>query len=277
MFLLLMSMAMTACAAAAGGSKPLPFDLRHNEIVVPVHVSGTPGFRFLLDTGASRSIISVTTARRVGAVAHARTLMITPSGQSVHAVTNVTLQLGERTPVSVTAAIVRDDELAATARVDGILGQDVLAPLVYTIDYRARAVRWDDARMTSAMEHRIPLQFVDGRALVAVAVQGVREPLRLIPDTGADGLVLFARRSSRLPALTPLNIGMLRTLVGRQLVRHVLLDGLSLGPVTLREQPAVVLEESDSAFPPGDGLLPLHLFSQVTVNGPAGYIVVTKG
>ena len=276
MFMWLMSVALTACAATVDGSKPLVFDRRDNQIVVPVSVSGSRPFRFLLDTGASRSLLSARVALEAGARANLRTVMITPAGRSVQPAAAVTLQLGEHAPFAVTATVVPDEELGGTAMVDGIVGQDVLNALVYTIDYKTKTIVWHASANPECAERRVPLEIAGGRAIVTISVEGVGEPLRLIPDTGADSLVLFARRDRQLPALTPMNVGMLRTLAGHRLVRRVLLDGLTVGGVDLRGQSAVVLAESDATLPAGDGLLPLHLFSRVTINGPAGYITVTR-
>jgi hypothetical protein len=98
----------------------------------------------------------------------------------------------------------------------------------------------------------------------------------MIPDSGSDGIVLFAGSGIELPPLTPLDVVMLRTLAGQQLVRRVLLDNFIVGDVYLRDQPAVLLAQNGNDRPDGDGLLPLHIFSRVTFNGPQGYLLVEK-
>ena len=98
----------------------------------------------------------------------------------------------------------------------------------------------------------------------------------MIPDTGSDGIVIFAGRGRSLPAMTPLNVGLLRTLTGQRLVRRVVLDALQVGSVRLEQQVGVMMPEGRTTLPFADGLLPLHLFSRVTINGPAGYIAVEK-
>ena len=253
------------------------FDLRQNEIVVPVTVSGHGPFRFLLDTGASQSVVSARVAESVGARATARTLMMTPAGHVVRPAVRIVLGLGDRPPLTVTATVLASSELTSSgATIDGIIGQDVLSSLVYIIDYRRRMIRWDgcDGLPTGAA---LPLSFTEGRALVSLtALPGSSEPLRLIPDTGADDLVLFARRGRLSPVTSTGEVAMLRTLAGHQLVRRAVLDVLRIGEITLRNHPALVLIERDRELPSGDGLLPLHLFSRVLVNGAAGYMVVER-
>jgi predicted aspartyl protease len=259
----------------ADGSKPLAFELRGHGIIIPVSVSGAGPFRFLLDTGASRSMIAASVAKRLSVPVRARTMMITPAGHSIRPVAAVTLRLGARSAVPVTATVAADDELAGT-RVDGIVGQDVLSGLVYTIDYSRRQIFWDDT-MPEADERRLELQFTNGRALVIIPPQaGMPHPLQLIPDTGADHVVLFTRRGRELPPFTPLDIGLLRTLAGQQLVRRVLIDALNVGGVDLLRQSAVILPSDAEALSLADGLLPLHLFSRVTVNGPERYLSVAR-
>jgi hypothetical protein len=51
---------------------------------------------------------------------------------------------------------------------------------------------------------------------------------------------------------------------------------MRVGAVTLRNQPAVVLEREGSNLAEGDGLLPLHRFSSVSFNNREGYLVVRK-
>jgi predicted aspartyl protease len=274
MLMVFMSAALSACSAVADGSKPLAFTLRGHEIIVPVTISGTGPFRFLLDTGASRSVIASRVAAALELTVRARTVMITPAGHAVRPVVSVTLRLGDRPPVPVTATVANDEMLQAD--VDGIVGQDVLSTLVYTIDYRRRTLYWDDCAHAQS-NHRLVLTVIDGRALVTLSAQtGTPEPLQFIPDTAADNVVLFARPGQQLPSLTPLDVGVLRTLAGQQLVRRVLIDALTVGGVVLRQQSAVILAGEDRPLLPGAGLLPLHLFSRVTLNGPAGYLTVSR-
>jgi predicted aspartyl protease len=275
MLMLLVSLAVSACAGVPDGRKPLAFSGRAHQVVVPVLVDGQGPFRFLLDTGASRSLISTDVARKVGAATVSRTRMVTAAGHSVRPVTLVQLQVGDVTTLRVAATILATAELRAGGRsVDGILGQDVLARHAYTIDYRRRQIRWDEETCFPGGV-RLPLDIDDGRAVVTLpAPTAAGAGLRMIPDSGADGLVLFARRGRLLPDVTGREVAMMRTLAGRQLVRRVLVDRLRLGNFDLVNQPAVVLE-ADATLS-GDGLLPLHGSSRVHVNGPAGYLVLER-
>jgi hypothetical protein len=277
MLIMVLSVAMSACAWPSAGSPPLPFELREHAIIVPVGVPDAGQFRFLLDTGASRTVISARVAARVRAIGRTRTLMVTPTGHAVRPAAELSLGLGTHPAVPVTATILGENELTRTGLpVDGILGQDVLSALVYTIDYARRVIVFDRCADVRD-DQKVPLEFEAGRAMVTIPAQpGLKQALRLIPDTGADTVVLYTRRGRPLPASTARDVGVIRTLAGQQLVRRVTLDSLRIGGATLAEHEAVLLETGGRESTGGDGLLPLHLFSRVTVNGPEGYIAVEK-
>jgi predicted aspartyl protease len=274
MLSMLIALCLTACPGTGASPGTVSFERNDNLIIVPVTVDGRGPFRFLLDTGASRSALGTRVVEQAGLKAESAIVMLTPGGRSLRPVTSASLAIRGRNPVRVNATIVDHDSFARDAiAIDGIIGQDVLAPLVYTIDYVRREIVWEP-RHDEASGRRLPLEFDNGRALVTLDA-GARAPLRFIPDTGADSIVLFAQRGRELPALTLLDVGMLRTLSGQQLVRRVRLHQLSVGEVILREPLAVVVSAGAHHAAIGDGLLPLHLFARVTIDGPGGYILVS--
>ena len=274
MLTMLLAICVTACAALGSARAAVSFERLDNAIIVPVTVEGRGPFRFMLDTGAGRSAVSSRVVEQAGLKADSTTVVLTPSGRSLRPMTNTSLGIGGRSPVRVDAIIVDHDGLVrGGAAIDGIIGQDVLAPLVYTIDFARREVVWEGA-FEDTNGRRLPLEFEHGSAFVTLGGDA-HAPLRLIPDTGTDSIVLFARPGRELPVLTPLDVGLLRTISGQQLARRVVVHELNVGEITLREQLAVVVNARSHDAALGDGLLPLHLFSRVTINGPRGYVVVS--
>jgi predicted aspartyl protease len=272
-FLLLVS----TPAGPTAATTVLPFELLDDgSIIVPVTINGVGPLQFMLDTGSSRSAVSASVATRLRLPTVATSVMITPSGRGVRALASIErLALGGGRTVSVKAVVLPHDDYGARARVDGLIGQDVLAPLVYTIDYTRKGIVWDEALQDGEKRTRLALQVSDGRVLASLPQPSAAgAALQLIPDSGADGIVLFARGSRPPIGVTPLDVGLLRTLSGHRLVRRVLVDELRVGDVLLRNQRAVIVQSDQADTPLGDGLLPLHLFARVTFNGPGQHLVV---
>jgi predicted aspartyl protease len=262
-------------ATAAANLSPTRFDLLEDgSIVVPVTISGMGPYRFVLDTGSSRTVISTRLSRELRLPVIAKTLMVMPAGREVaHIVRLNGLAVAGRPGVNVSAAVMPADRVAAGQPVDGLIGQDVLAAVVYTIDYDRREVEWH-APGDQLPGSRLPLNIRDNRLLVSLAQRdGDLSPLSLIPDSGSDGLVLFAHAQDKL-RLTLLDVGVLTSLSGSRLARRVQVDGLMVGNTRLTNPFAVVVDTGEPATMMGDGLLPLHLFARVTFNVGEGYLIV---
>lgn len=275
--LLLMFAGVPPPLGARSSPSVLPFWLAGNgAIVVPVTIEGHGPFRFLLDTGSSRSAISSELATRLRRPSVGQTMMVTPSGRVKRPVTRLErVVLGTAPSISVLAMILPAADLRAGA-VHGLIGQDVLSALTYTIDYNRRQLIWHSTPDTGVSGTRLPLEWKEGRVLVSLSQRSTaRSPLRLIPDSGTAGVVLFARRDRDLPPVTPLDVVVLRTLAGQRVVRRVLLDELDVGEIRLRDQLATVVDASPD-LDIADGLLPLHLFARVTINGPGRYLIVER-
>jgi len=268
---LLFAQPMTATAADRAIT---PFDLLEDgSIVVPVTIGGTGRYRFVLDTGSSRTVISSRLWKALRLPVVAKTLLVTPAGRGDAFVVRLRgIAVGGGAGIDVNAAVIPADRYAAGQRIDGLIGQDVLAAAFYTIDYRARAVVWHGAGdVHSGL--RLPLLIRDNRVLVSLAQrEGDPNPLYLIPDSGSDCLVLFAHARNKL-RFTSLDVGVLSSMSAVRLVRRVEVEGLMIGNTRLHAPSAVMLDNGD-AETMGDGLLPLHVFSQVTFNAGAGYLIV---
>lgn len=263
-------------AATIGAERAVvPFELLDDgSVVIAVFIDGAGPFRFVLDTGSTRSVVSPQLAEKLRLPAIARSSVITPSGDDRRPVVQLRgVVIDGLPPVNVAAVVAEHLDIAAGRRVHGLLGQDVLAPLVYTIDYRRREVRWNAELDPAAAGVRLPLVVADGIFLVSLSHRGSREPLRLIADSGTSAFVLFTRRSQKLPRLTPLGIGALQTVGGRAPARHALLEAVWVGSILLKNQPAMIVPQARDARL-GDGLLPLHVFGRVTFDGPGRYLVV---
>jgi hypothetical protein len=158
------------------------------------------------------------------------------------------------------------------ADVDGLLGQDLLSRAAFTIDYRAGTVEWHRPTDARPAGSRVGLELVNGRVLARVHGDGGE--LRLLVDTGADRLVLFARACRLLSAVRLGLVGSLRSTAGTQPVSAARVDRLRIGELSLDGLLAAVVDDAawDAALE--DGLLPLHLFDRVTVDAPARVLIL---
>jgi hypothetical protein len=264
-------------AAATGDPSSTRFHLLDDgSIVVPVTIGGTGPYRFVLDTGSSRTVISTRLWKTLRLPVLAQTVMVMPAGRDLAYIVKIQGLAIEGQPVAnISAAVMPADRYAAGQQVDGLIGQDVLAPLIYTIDYRRRAILWHQPGDALAGE-RLPLSIRNNRLLVALAQHDDDSaPLSLIPDTGSDALVLFAHAQKKL-RLTPLDIGVLSSLSGSRRVHRGCVQDLVVGQIRLRNSLAVVVDSDEAVEMMGDGLLPLNVFSRVTFNVAEGYLIVSQ-
>jgi predicted aspartyl protease len=262
-------------AGVSARSAATPFDLLDDgSVVVAVTIGGAGPYRFVVDTGSSRTVISERLWRELRLPVLAKTRVITPAGQDeAYVVRLANLALTGRLGITVNAAVLPADRYAAGQQVDGLIGQDVLLDAVYTIDYRLRDIVWHSPN-DMPIGVRIPIEVRDRRVLAHLAqYPGDPTPLSLVPDTGSDALVLFAHAQRKVRS-TPLDVGVLTSVTGRRLAQRVQLDDLIVGQARLENPLAVVIDSNEPADVMGDGLLPLHSFSSVTFNVAGGFLIV---
>ena len=276
----LLAFFLVHCFAAASASVPLAFHLTpQGAIIVPVAVNGVGPTLFLLDTGSNGSVISDELASARGAPVVARTTMVSASGRKEVLVARIEhLALGEVTASGVLATLASPDSLnlpdlaLSGHKVQGVIGQDVLASLRYTIDYRKRTIVWHDAGAALAQRGTaLELQRQDDRFLVLLPQ--AHRVLRLVPDSGADTLVLFEEDGASHGSAGPAETAGLTSLTGTLAVRRTIVRALRVGSTTLVDVAAVVVGR-ETGSPSADGLLPLHLFARVTFDGPEGQLFI---
>jgi clan AA aspartic protease (TIGR02281 family) len=113
---------------------------RDSLVVVPVTLNGREGYKFLLDTGATNTILSIKVADQLGLPAHRHATLLTAGGNlpvTVHRVK--TMQIGSL-QLSDLEISVADPRLFQKLHVDGILGADYLKQFKISIDYAHRTL-----------------------------------------------------------------------------------------------------------------------------------------
>ena len=263
---------------APGPSGVIPFTLTDaGGVIVPVFFDGRGPHPFLVDTGANRSAVADGLVRRLGLAPVAKMLVVTPAGNELRAVVQlVRPAVGPALAGEILASVLEGDRLRVDGvEADGILGQDFLSRFDYTIDYRRRRLAWGSAA-ASRPGIRLAMRRSEGRFLVDLPQPGNDQPFRLVPDTGANGLVIFERAGGFRVATESLPGGSrLGSSSGRsRAVEMRRVPSLQVGSVTLRDQLAAVVSRPEADAPEGDGLLPLHQFASVTFESHAGYLII---
>ena len=246
-------------------------------VVVPVTINGRGPFPFLLDTGSSHSVVSRSLAEQLALRFVAKTSVLTSTGREWRPV--VTLDetmIGVARSEGLLATVTPSAQLDVIARgIEGIIGQDFLFGLNYTLDYRRKRFTWNDGR-SDAGGTRVPLVAQGGRYLVQVTSARQRAARVARPGFGCVGLCgLRARTAERSsPSNAAAGMTAVHSLSGGQIVRTMMLRELRLGDLTLKEQPVAVVTRDASDAVEGDGVLPLHLFASVSFNARDGYLLL---
>jgi predicted aspartyl protease len=160
---------------------------RTGRVMVPVLLNGQGPFRFIVDTGASRSALSPKLADRLGLVPsldHPLGLQgttgssVSPSVLIEHFQTGDMTLLGHRLPVIA-------QEVLADA--DGLLGVEALEGMRMLVDFQLRqiTIARHRSRHMAGNWYRVPVNFRFGRLMVAEGRIG-RVPVKAVIDTGAE-------------------------------------------------------------------------------------------
>ena len=114
-------------------------------IVVPVTINGQGPYRFLLDTGANKTILFTAVADSLKIPHRRRAKVLTAGGNvdvSVRALRTLKVGRAQLEDIEIT---VTDFELLKTLKVDGVLGNDYLRRFRLVIDYDNKVVEIDPA------------------------------------------------------------------------------------------------------------------------------------
>jgi predicted aspartyl protease len=272
-------LAALACSVtlSAGSAAPLPFTLTGTgQILVPAMINGKGPYLFVLDTGANRSAISETLAARLALEPVAVTELVTATGSAMRSVVKVqSIALGDHGAGDLLVTTLPAERLQSiNTKAEGLIGQDVLMNAHFTLDYRRKKVLWHSGAHTSASGTRLQARQAEGRVVIELP-QSARpgDVARMIPDSGASAFVLFQKRGATvLPARAVGATAQASTVSGEGTVQVVAVQKLRIGSHTIFDQPALLMAGAETGGI--DGLLPLSLFSSVTFNARAGYVIV---
>lgn len=110
---------------------------------VPVRIDGQGPFRFIVDSGADRSVVGAALAQRLGLPVEGTALLQGMAGPSMVETVRVdTLSVGRTVIPGIRAPALAEADLGA----DGIIGIDALAEQRVRLDFEAKAITVEDAR-----------------------------------------------------------------------------------------------------------------------------------
>lgn len=184
------------------GEVTVPFEFYQQHIYLSLSLQGRPGFVFLLDSGASRNILSLHTARQLGF--HVQDL----SQEKSIGYGNGLIYVGpeEKIQVGLEGVLVANRmsvmDLNQFERhfhhtTDGLLGYPFFKRFVIRIDYQKRLIT---LRLAEKYRYRGPgsgVRLAKSKHFVVMPVQvgsgrGARHHIRLVVDTGSNvALMLY--------------------------------------------------------------------------------------
>ena len=221
-------------------------DDRHHRMTVPVRLSGTGPYRFLIDTGADRSVISFDLARRLRLSPGAPTNLHSVTGMSAVGTANVpVLDLSVKRLNNVEAALLHATNIGA----DGILGLDALRSQRILFDFKAHTLTVVPARKSVLDEVGtivVTARRRNGRLIITHArVEDMR--VAVVVDTGSEvsiGNEALRRKLSRARVLRRSGPVELLSVTGEKLQgEYMFVKRLEFGGVIM-ENLAVVFADS---------------------------------
>jgi predicted aspartyl protease len=252
----------------------LPMQFREGLLWVEISVPQSKvGLHFLVDSGASVSVLNLTTAKRLG-------LRLGPKVN----VTAVASKLTGHWPVRLKATAnqmqLHDEFLAldlgklssaCSRSVDGLLGADFFRDRVVQIDYAAQKLRVLAASPSDAGTNSVPMEARPCGFRVAVNVNG-GESQWVRVDTGCATAFQWVTSKERAErCTTKLAVGLTELSIPQTMT------GLRIGPITLDTVPTGL--HRTAIFPGESGLLGNGLLAQcgvVTIDAKAGRLILGR-
>jgi predicted aspartyl protease len=232
---------------AANNPNEVPFKLyRGYAIMVRGSVGNLKNLNFLVDTGAVPSVLDRRIAQKLHLTGTTDKLSVFTKKMDIERAVAANLQVGplraEALPIVVRDLSFAEDALGT--RVDAMVGFDFLTQGPFTIDYENKKIVFGpiDPSLTA-----LPYEAHPGYAVVELKIR--QQSLRLLIDTGASDLVLFASATRDCQdAIKNVGTRAWSNMGGEIRVQQVQLKGAYLGPTPWGAQDVFILP--DGGNPP---------------------------
>jgi len=231
-------------AESSRASLEMPFQLYSGYlIVVEGRIGSLKGLKFVLDTGTTQSILSEKIADNLALLRHPARLLNFYKTVPLESTTVSEVQFGPVEAINKEMSIMNLGKFSEYANhIDAVIGLDLLQLNNLTFDYHLRTALFEpiDSNIRGAQKGSKPMCFT-----VKINVQG--HLIRLILDTGVEGVLLYEDRvRAQVPRLR-VEAGIKRvTIGGRMSGKLATLPEVRLGETVMDGR--VLLIEG----PPGD-------------------------
>lgn len=267
------SVAQTSGQTAASPEVILGARDRYDRLTVPVRIGSHGPYRFIIDTGAERTILARKVVEQMGLTTSSTGLLIGVAGsQQVDLVEVEEISLGRRTFYTLTAPVLDGVNIGA----DGIVGLDSLQNQRVLLDFANNRMAIDDAAALGGnrgYDIIVSARRRSGQLIMANAtVDGVRTDV--VIDTGADVTIgnpalqraLSRRNKSSTTQLTSVTGQQITADIG--LARAIEIGGLQLQNTTLVFAKAPAFDKLGLSNKPAMllGMAQLRLFKRVAID-----------
>ena len=179
------------------GAVTIPFEYASNEILVKAKVNGGAEMKFILDTGATQSILDASSLKQLnpsllnnldltGGVA------LTTGAGSIQAgsINAKSLSFGDLEITNIPFAVAQLDSFDQVTKEHpaGLIGANILKRFLVTVDYEHRKLIFEDPNKSSVPEGAIVVNTKPSLGMSGLAVEGTldgKQNLSFLIDTGA--------------------------------------------------------------------------------------------
>jgi predicted aspartyl protease len=254
------------------------FDLYYNYLIV-VRGSAGPlkGLNFLVDTGASPSVLDRRLAQKLHLEERPTNVAVLSGSVTAGRTIVPSLELGpiRRDNVNVLTEDLWFIQKALPVHIDAIVGLDVLGQSPFEIDYTSREIRFGPL---PPLASSLPFRIRAGLPIVEAELNNFS--VHLMVDTGASSLVLFKPRTPS--PVSPLKIGSVQqsaNTIGEVDRKVVRLQSVRLGQAEFGKEPVFTAPSRTDEFQDDfDGLMsPVALgITKITVDLERGVLAFSR-
>jgi hypothetical protein len=188
----------------------IPFELHSNLVIVPLRINNSDTLRFIVDSGLVATLLTDTSVVHKLGLKSIRTVDLNGLGINkplkAHVVINTKIQIGEAFSLHQNLIYISDDLLNLSnsigTKVHGIIGYELFASLVVTIDYKRLRIVLTEPRKFKVKKRQgilFPAVIDEGKPYIQSArLNGKLGEMtnRLLLDTGGGHVLLLEGSSS---------------------------------------------------------------------------------